>query len=146
MIEQETASVMRFVTDAAAAEHVYYRNMPENFAVPSVFFPSPETESGSDTLNTYCAEYAMAVMFFHKSTEEAYELALPVLHRISAQRRLIPELDRQGRKTGQLIRVSGLNLRKADECAYQLMICWKSRCQFETVQSQTARNFYIKRR
>lgn len=143
MLEKEIAGIIRFVLDSAGNPTPYYHNVPESFAVPSVFFPSPEIECQPDTLSSYGAEYTMFVKFFHSSTEGAYELALPVFHRINAVRRMIPLYDISGKVTGEIIRIKNTQLKKADECAYQLQIGWVSRIPYTADEAQLVRNLYI---
>lgn len=142
MLEKETASIANFVTKAAGNVKSYYRNMLEDFYVPSIYFPSPEIISESDTFDGYKAEYTMFVNFFHSSTELAYELALPVLHKINAARRLIPLVDEKGRNTGKYIRVKNVQLKKVDECAYQMQIDWICRRPYDREEVQLVQNFY----
>ena len=143
MLEKEIAGIMHFVLDAAGNPAPYYHNVPESFAVPSVFFPSPEIEFQPDTLSSYSEVYTMFVKFFHSSTEMAYELALPVFHGINAVRGKIPLYDVSGKKTGEIIRIKNTHLKKADECAYQLQIDWVSRIPYTHDEAQLVRNFYI---
>ena len=86
MLEKEVASIIKFILDSAGNPVPYYHNMPENFVVPSVYFPSPEITFEPDTFSTYGADYNIFVNFFHSSTELAYELALPVFHSIMTLR------------------------------------------------------------
>lgn len=143
MLEKEIAGIMRFVLDCAGNPVPYYHNVPENFAVPSVFFPSPEIEFQPDTLNSYGAVYSMFVKFFHSSTERAYELALPVFHGINAARRDIPLYDISGKLTGESVRINNIQMKKADECAYQIQLDWISRIAYTQTEAQLVRNFYI---
>lgn len=143
MIEKEVAGIARFVLEHVEFSAVYYHNIPESFAVPSVFFPSPEIEILPDTLNTYSTDYTIFVKFFHSSTERAYELALPVVYAISSARKLIPLFDISGKKTKKFVRVKNIQLKKADECAYQLQIDWTSRRSFTRSEGELVRSFYL---
>ena len=143
MLEMEIAGIIRFVLDCAGNPVPYYHNVPEGFAVPSVFFPSPEIEFQPDTLNSYGAEYTMFVKFFHSTTEGAYELALPVFHGINAVRRTIPVYDVSGKRTAETVRIKNIQLKKADECAYQLQLDWISHIEYTQKEAQLVRNFYI---
>lgn len=143
MLEKETASVMKFVIDATGGATLYYHNMPEDFIVPSVYFPCPDVISGGDTFSTYSAEYTMFINFFHSSTELAYELALPVLHKINAVRRLIPMIDENGKTTGKYVRIKNAELKKVDECAYQMQIDWICRRPYNCEEAQLVQNFYL---
>ena len=104
MLEKEFAAVIRVILDSAGSPAPYYHNIPESFIVPSVFFPSPEIEFKPDTLSSYGSEYILYVNFFHSTTELAYELAMLVYHDIVRRRRLIPLIDSNGKKTGDIFR------------------------------------------
>lgn len=143
MLEKETASIIKFVIEATGGATPYYHNMPENFAVPSVYFPSPEIISGNDTFSTYSAEYTIFINFFHSSTELAYELALPVLNKINAVRRIIPIFDENGKNTGKFVRITNAELKKADECAYQMQVDWIFRRPYDRDEAQSVQNFYL---
>ena len=48
-LEQEIASVIRFILDSVPGITPYYWDIPEGFVVPSVFFPQPELTPLGDT-------------------------------------------------------------------------------------------------
>lgn len=143
MLEKETASIIKFVLEASGGAKPYYNNMPESFVVPSVYFPRPDVISGNDTFSTYSAEYTIFINFFHSSTELAYELALPVLHKINAVLRIIPIFDENGGVTGKFVRITNTELKKVDECAYQLQVDWTCRLPYDREQAQLVQNFYL---
>lgn len=143
MLEKETASVIKFVLKASGVAKPYYHNMPENFVVPSVYFPRPDVISGNDTFSTYRTEYTIFINFFHSSTELAYELALPVLHKINAVRRIVPIFDENEKNTGKFVRITNAELKKVDECAYQLQIDWVCRRPYDRDEAQLVQNFYL---
>ena len=45
MIDQEIASIIHFILGTAKGVSPYYFNMPQDFAIPSFFFPPPEFEA-----------------------------------------------------------------------------------------------------
>ena len=56
-LEQEIASVIRFILDSVPGITPYYWDIPEGFVVPSVFFPQPELTPLGDTFASYAVEY-----------------------------------------------------------------------------------------
>lgn len=52
-LEQEIASVIRFILDSVPGITPYYWDIPEGFVVPSVFFPQPELTPLGDTFASY---------------------------------------------------------------------------------------------
>lgn len=127
MLEQDIASIIKFVSDKAGNPSPYYWSVPKSFMVPSVFFPTPEIVTGSDTLTTYSMDYVFDVMFFHKTSQMAYQLALQVLTAIRARRNIVAVIDIYGNETREVLRVNDPKLKMLDNGAAQLEITWTSR-------------------
>ena len=53
MLEQEMASIMKYVIDRAGKPAPYYWEVPAHFVVPSAYFPMPEIDTGGETFLTY---------------------------------------------------------------------------------------------
>lgn len=128
MLEQEIASIMNYVLINANTATPYYDEVPEDFMVPAVYFPSPEIESGGDTLSTYSLKYIWFIKFFHSSTPAAYQMALSVLEIIKRKRNIIPVINEAGEFTGENFKVKDPKLKKIDGAAgaVQLTIIWDS--------------------
>lgn len=60
MIDQEIASIIHFILGTAKGVSPYYFNMPQDFAIPSFFFPPPEFEAFGDTLQSFRFEIGRA--------------------------------------------------------------------------------------
>lgn len=95
MLEQELASIMKYTLDRAGNPSPYYYEVPQHFTVPAVYFPTPEITTGGETFATYNMEYAWYIKFFHKSSQEAYALALAVLTAIKETVTLFPSLQKR---------------------------------------------------
>lgn len=80
MLEQDLASIMRFLTIHSGNPAPYYKNVPEQFCVPAVYFPRPEIGSSGDTFSTYALDFSLFAKFFHKTKEEAYELGYAAMN------------------------------------------------------------------
>ena len=63
-LEQEIASVIRFILDSVPGITPYYWDIPEGFVVPSVFFPQPELAPLGATFASYAVEYDWYIRFF----------------------------------------------------------------------------------
>ena len=74
-LEQEIASVIRFILDSVPGITPYYWDIPEGFVVPSVFFPQPELTPLGDTFASYAVEYDWYIKFFASTDEDAYASA-----------------------------------------------------------------------
>ena len=84
MIEQEMASIIKFVLDRAGGPAPYYWNVPQHFTVPAAYFPPPEIETGGETFLTYNVDYAWYIKIFHKTAQGAYALGNAVTQAIRA--------------------------------------------------------------
>ena len=135
-LEQETASVARFVLDAEPGLSPYYWSVPEDFRVPAVYFPPPVFPSKGDTFKTYALEYDWPVKFFASTDEEAQAIAARVMNKICAARLLIPLIDEAGELTGKGLRMKDPELKRADENAYQINLRWDSRRPYNQTESQ----------
>lgn len=128
MLEQEIASIMKFVIDQAGGPAPYYWDVPAHFVVPSVYFPMPEIETGGETFSTYNLDYAWFIKIFHRTKEEAYAIGYAVVSGIRAARNLIPLIEEGGSEIeGSWVRVNDPKLKILDDGAAQLSIDWRSR-------------------
>ena len=146
--EQEAASIMRYVLGAAGNPRPYYHNIPETFAVPSVFFPMPEAATGPDTFLSYSVDYQWYIKFFASTTGEAYEAGMKVLSAIQSGRRLIPLLSESGEWTGERLRLNDPAVKAIDDEATgfgtaQLYVSWRSRRPYDRNAGDLMRRFHI---
>lgn len=143
MLERDTASIIKFVLDQAGNPSPYYWKIPRSFMVPSVYFPTPEIITGTDTLTTYSMEYVFGIMFFHKTSEKAYWLALQVLTAIRARRNMLAVVDTSGNETKEILRVDDPKLKMPDNGAAQLEITWTSRRPYGTETATKTQTYHI---
>lgn len=143
MLEQEIASIIKFTLDEAGNPTPYYWNVPESFAVPAAYFPSPDIGSGGSTLRTYKMDYEWFIKFFHKTTEEAHELGLKALKAIKERRNLVPLIDTEGKATGKGVRIDDPELKKIDEGAVQLKITFTSRRPYYRPEVEKMQEYHI---
>lgn len=127
LLEQELASIIKYTLESSGNPAPYYYDVPEGFAVPAAYFPTPELSTEGDTFSTYALEYVWFIKFFHNTTQDAYALALGTLTAIKASRNLIPLINADGEKTDEVIRLKDPKLSTIDNGAVQLKIEWTSR-------------------
>jgi hypothetical protein len=127
LLEQETASIIKFVLDNSDNPNPYYYRVPQSFFYPAAYFPTPEINTRGETFRTYAASYTWFIKFFGKTTEAAYERALLALAAIKRARNLIPLIGADGNPTGDGIRAKDPSLNTIDDGAVQLKIEWDSR-------------------
>lgn len=127
-LEQEIASIMKFVLDRAEKPAPYYWEVPAHFVVPAAYFPMPEIDTGGETFLTYNMDYAWYIKIFHRTKEGAYSLGLAVVTAIRAARNLVPLIAEDGSEIeGSWVRVNDPKLKILDDGAAQLAINWRSR-------------------
>ena len=126
MLDQEIASAMRFLIDAAGNPKPYYYSIPQDFETPSVFFPQPEIPTKGDTLLTYALEFSWFVKYFDKDTQSAQNIAFAVLNALQGKKCVIPLIDEKGKPTGRGIRLKDPSSRPVDDGAVQLNLSWDS--------------------
>lgn len=143
MLEQDIASIIKFTLDKAGNPAPYYWKVPKSFAVPSVYFPTPEIDTGADTLSTYSMNYVWGIIFFHKTSESAYQRALRVLTAIRARRNMIAVIDIDGNETKEILRINDPKLKSLDNGAVQLEITWTSRRPYDAEESEKAQAYHI---
>lgn len=144
MLEQEIASIIKYILEASGKEiSPYYYSVPEKFVVPSCYFPVPEVNSYGDTFNTYVLEYMWKVIFFHNKTQEAYLYAIKTLEAIRKKRNLIPLIDVNGEYTGSGIRIDDPIIKPVDEGAVQLFLQWKSHRPYDIKKVQKMMRNYL---
>ena len=125
-LEQETASTAAFILNALVGVTPYYWEVPESFAVPSVFFPTPEIDTAGDSLDTYEMAYTWLVKFFHKTDGEAQNLAQTALVAIKKARNCIPLFNKDGTPVGKSFRLLDPSIRQVERGAWQMEIRWHS--------------------
>lgn len=143
MIEQELASIIKFVLDATDNPAPYYHNIPEDFIVPAAYFPTPEITTGGETFRTYRMEYDWYIHFIHSTTEDAHAMALRAITAIKESRNLIPLIDMNGNRLQDGIRISDPALRTVDRGVVRLAIRFVSRRPYERANGTKAKEFII---
>ena len=146
MIEQEMASIIKYVIAHAGSPSPYYWNVPKHFSVPAVYFPLPDVETGGETFLTYNIDYAWYIMLFHRTTQEAYAMALRVAQALRADRNLVPLISEDGEVIPESwVRVDDPQVTATDDGAVQLTVTWRSRRPYADVleEVQTTRVFDI---
>lgn len=143
MLEQEIASIIKFVIDNSDNPAPYYHEIPQSFTIPAVYFPTPEIASGGDALSSYALEYSWFIKFFHESTEKAYPHALQALVALKQKRNLVPLIDETGEHIGKGVRIKDPAIRKVDDGVFQLSISWISRRLYDVPQKTKMQSFDV---
>lgn len=143
LLEQEIASAIRFILDAAGGPKPYYHSVPESFTTPAVYFPSPEITTGGETFVTYRMEFAWYITFHHQTTEGAYALAHAALSAIMGCRCLIPLIAEGGERAGGYLRVDPPSIKEVDVGVYQLALTFVSRRPYDAEAANSASGYIV---
>lgn len=140
LLEQEMASIIKFVLDKAGGPSAYYWNVPQHFTVPAAYFPTPEIDTGGETFLTYYMDYVWYIKLFHKTGEGAYSAGHAVTTAIKAARNLIPLIAEDGSEIeGSWVRVDDPKIKVLDDGAAQVTINWRSRRPYSDTVEETQR-------
>lgn len=143
MLDQELASIARFVYDNIGIKSVHYGEMPENFKTPSVYFPVPEVITRGDTTTTYAIMYSWFIKVFDISSNRAYGRTFNVLNQLKQNRNMIPIINPDGTAQDKKFRIKDPRISKLETGAMQLQIDWDSVRTYTKAQSEKARRFYV---
>ena len=142
-LEQEAASAANFIISALGDVSLYYWEVPANFNVPAVFFPTPEIASHGDALDSYEMSYTWLVKFFHKTDGEAQNLAVTALTAIKNARNCIPLYNEDGTLEGTKFRVLDPSIKQVDRGAWQLELRWDSPRRFPVNAASRVMDIHI---
>ncbi len=144
-LEQELASIMKFILDNTGNPSPYYWKVPERFDVPAIYFPSPEITTGGETLLTYRMDYIWYILLFHKTSNKAYSLGLQALTAIKRKRNRIPVIDIVGKETKEAIRLKDPKLKVLDSGVAQLQLEWTVRDPYDKISSEKMQTYHIEK-
>lgn len=140
MLEQEMASIIRFVLDRAGSPAAYYWNVPQHFSVPSVYFPTPEVVTSGETFLTYGVDYAWYIVLFHKTGQQAYSMGFDVVTATRKARNLIPLISPDGSVLeDSWVRIDDPKLKVLDDGAAQLTINWRCRKPYSDTEQEATK-------
>lgn len=109
---------------------IYTDEVPQNFVVPSMYFPPPFTFDGNDSISTFLKTFTLSVKLFHKDAHAANDEAERIADAVRAKRMLIPIINQNGMPIGEYIRADRIETRIGDGFA-SIIITWTSRYFYE---------------
>ncbi|OLN21853.1 phage portal protein [Domibacillus antri] len=128
-MNQEVGSIMASFHSVFPVK-VYDEKMPEDFVVPSMYFPPPFSFDGPDTVSTFMKTFSLSVKLFHQSSHQASDEAERIADTIRAKRHLVPLLNADGTATTEFIRINRIDTRVTGEVA-TIIVTWDSRYYYE---------------
>lgn len=127
-MEQEVASIAKYMIENSGGAYPYYWKIPEGFMVPSIYFPEPEVASYGDTFTSFRYEYSWYVKVFSNNDQQAHNIALKIIDAIVSNRNLIPLVDETGEPLPYGVRIKNPEMKNIEDSpsAVQLYIRWQS--------------------
>ena len=144
MLDREIASAMKFLIDAAGKPHAYYYSIPEEFKVPSIYFPQPNITTLGDTLSTYALEFNWYVTIFDVDTQSAHTRAFNALNALQHGKCVIPLIDENGELTDRGFRIKDPSTRSIDDSVERLILKWRSPRPYHAPPKQTVTELHIR--
>lgn len=122
---------------------VYIDLIPKNFSVPSMYFPTPQTDSYRSSFSGFTKDYQIFVKVFDKSSLLAQNAAENITNNILENHSVIPIYNPDGTQSGYYLRIDKIVSRKIDEGVIQIEINWRSNRQFYKEKAEEIKNFYV---
>ena len=122
MLETEIAALVRFMDPLNLK--TYFKELPEGFATPSVYFPPPEVSSGTHSLSAYSNVFSQ----IEKS--------------ILGRRSRIPLYDKDGKPAGKSFRIDKVGIKNIDTGVTQVTLNWKTLTAYDDETYIKAVNFF----
>jgi len=113
---------------------VYTKEVPENFAVPCLYFPEPFSFDSNDTTSTFKKTYNLSVKLFHQDSKQANFEAERIADAVREKRNIIPIVDINGAEIGDYVRIIRIETRIADNGVAIIQLTWDSRYFYEQEQ------------
>ena len=125
-LSPEMAGLVHFI-DALNLGFIkkYFGEVPENFAVPSIYYPVPERTSGGFSTESYSAEYAVYLKIFAADSLSSDGLAEDVMDGIMSAGRNIPTYDTDGKQDGHWFHVYNVEARNIEMGVTQIYLTYK---------------------
>ncbi|MGF6357093.1 hypothetical protein ABIE27_005032 [Paenibacillus sp. 4624] len=122
---------------------VYTDRMPQDFILPSMYFPQPISADAPSSISSYRVDCSLAIKVFAKSDEQAVDAAEHIAQTIRKSRMVTPVIDEDGHNTGKYMRIRKMESRIIDEGVAQLTFTWTSRYQYNRVDYDKMGSFYL---
>lgn len=124
-MNQYDASIMRSCLEFAGLQYWYEENLPEEFAVPSLYFPAAEDFPSRSALGSYQSEYSIYAKLFATSDREAVELAESIVQCIMCRNCRLPVYTAGGKESGEIVKLEPPTARLSDTNVAQITLTYK---------------------
>lgn len=143
MVEQELASIAKYMNGITGINNIYFDEVPEGFKRPSLYFPVLEQITRGDTLTSFAYMNTWFIKVFDKETKPAFTTASNIVDTICKNKNLIPLVNEDGSPTGKGIRLKEIKLNKLDIGTIQIQVDWDSVYEFKEESYLKMQSFYF---
>lgn len=140
MLEQEIAALVHFL-EPLNLKH-YFGELPDGFAIPSVYFPPPEVDGDQFSVSTYENLFTVYIKVFGRTSMDSFNIASKIVKSIQSRKKRIPLYDEKGKLTGKNFLIIKLNARNIDAGVTQIHISWKTHIAYDEETYIKANRFY----
>lgn len=144
-MDQYASSLARVCLELGGMSVFYDDNVPENFAIPSLYFPSPEQTPSGSALNSYQTRYSIYAKVFAVTRKEAGELAGRIVRGIMGRQCRIPLYNEDGTDSGMSLKLEPPTSWIVDEGMAQVTLTYRITRAFISVKHPDAGTVGINR-
>lgn len=124
-MNQEVGAIMNYCYKQFPVK-VYVKEIPEQFQIPSMYFPAAWVNTRNDTVSTFLKTYTLHIKVFHKDSGQAHDAAESIVDALSADRNIIQMISGDGELLEQYIRIKRAETRIADQGVATIVLTWDS--------------------
>ncbi|MED4562746.1 DUF6838 family protein [Bacillus altitudinis] len=124
-MNQEVGAIMHYCYSRFPVK-VYEKEIPEQFQIPSMYFPAAWTNTKNDTVSTFLKTYTLHIKVFHKDSEQAHDAAETIVDALSADRNIIQMVSVEGEPLDDYVRIKRAETRNGDQGVATIVLTWDS--------------------
>ncbi len=142
VLEYEVAAIYYFIQEIIGIKY-YFDEVPKDFLVPCVFYPTPTFETDSFSTSSFSTTFTMYAKVIDISNVSAAWKASEIIQAVCKNRNKIPLVNESGKKTGKNFRIDNLISKKIDEGVVQIAFTWKRYTKYTKNTAILAREFFF---
>lgn len=127
-LEQSIASVIRYIQSTTGLTDLYFDDLPEAFAVPSLYFPAPRTDTRKVTFDTYLTTLYLDTWFMESSDWRAYATAAETRDSLMMDDCKVYFANEDGTLNKKYIRLTNPTISSIDTCIVKMTCGIKHYC------------------
>ena len=137
------ASLANACLEMGGITHFYSDNVPDDFAVPSLYFPPFESYPSVSALNSYQTSYTLYANVFALTRQDAMEIAEKIVQGIMQKKCRLPVLNSDGSDSGTIFKLNPPEARVVEEGVAQLTLTYSIIKEFKKKTYPKMQNFGI---